>query len=94
VLVTVNAVNPWDRTLQDRWDDVHRFLRSDWTTDGPGSRLVEAVEALVDEWHLVVVLDLVAEIKASPRLAATVASCDFDDRVPEATVELLRATAE
>jgi hypothetical protein len=86
-------VDPWDRTLQDRWDDVNRLLDAEWVDGAPGAPLVEAVEALVDEWHDVVVPDLVAAIRASPRLATTVRMCMFDERVPEAVIARLEAVA-
>lgn len=39
-----------DRTMEDRWADVERFLEVDWEGNLPGPRVVEAVEALVDDW--------------------------------------------
>jgi hypothetical protein len=77
-------VEPWHRTFQDRWDEFERLFDGDWTGNQPGPRLVEAVEALVDEWWNVAADILGEEMIRRPRLKAVIAACDFDQRVPRA----------
>jgi hypothetical protein len=88
------SVEPWERTLQDRWDDFERFFESDWEGDEPGARLVEAVEALVDDWWDVAADTVVAELTQRPRLRLVIAVCDFDRRVPAEVADRLYAAAE
>jgi hypothetical protein len=85
-------VFPW-QTLEVRWAALHNLIETDRHSDGPGAYLVEALEALVDEWHGVAAQELVAEITRSDRLRQTVGMCLFDDRTPRATVEAVYRAA-
>lgn len=87
-------VDPWNRTLQDRWDDFERFFEVDWTADEPGARLIETVEALVDEWWSVAAETIADEMKRRPRLKRVIAVCDFDQRVPDEIRDRLYGIAE
>jgi hypothetical protein len=75
-------VKPWDRTIQDRWDDFERFFETDWEGDTPGPRLVEAVEALVDDWWSVAADTVAEEMTRRPRLRRAVQAAVFGDSVP------------
>lgn len=75
-------MEPWERTIRGRWDEFERLFESDWEDDQPGPRLIEAVEALVDDWWSVLAEDVVREMERRPRLRVVVAQCTFDRGVP------------
>jgi hypothetical protein len=87
-------VDPWDRTVKDRWDDLESFYETDWSGDQPGFRLVEAIEALVDDCWSVVGERLAEELQRRPRLKVAVTMCNFGERVPDALRERLYRLAE
>jgi len=55
----------------------------DCKADRPGPRLVEAVEALVEDWWSGCAETVAEEMHRRPGLKRVVAVCDFDPRVPD-----------
>lgn len=93
---TVPMAEPWPwTTAEARWQQIRDGLAADWDTDiDAAGRLIEAIEALVDDhWTTQLVeLELVALRSQGLRLA--IGRCLFDQRTPSVVVDRVRGLTE